>query len=113
MRGVLLSTVFFVSVLGLSLGSLAQQQDQSPQTVGIFGQVNLPGVYILKSNGLTLVHAIAMAQGFTARADEKAVIITSKDGSKTTVDLGAILNGSTPDVPLKAGDVVRVPELRR
>jgi protein involved in polysaccharide export with SLBB domain len=113
MRGVLLSTVFFASVLGLSLGAFAQQQAQSPQTVGILGQVKLPGYFNLRSDGLSLVQAITMAQGFTARADAKAVIITSKDGVKTTVDLGAILGGSAPDVSLKAGDVVRVPELSR
>jgi protein involved in polysaccharide export with SLBB domain len=113
MRGVVLSIVFFVSVVVLSVGTLAQQQDQSPQTVGIVGQVNMPGVYNLKSNGLSLAQAIAMARGFTARADAKAVVITSKDGEKTTVDLRAILTGSSPDVSLKAGDVVRVPELSR
>jgi protein involved in polysaccharide export with SLBB domain len=111
MKRVVFAAVLLVSLIALTAAA-AQQQDQSPQTVEVVGQVNMPGVYNLRSD-LTLVQAITLANGLTARADKKAIIITTKDGEKTTADLSAILKGSVPDVQLKAGDVVRVPELSR
>lgn len=69
----------------------------------IMGEVNKPGEYPFE-NGLNVLGAIALAGGYTYRADDNDVYIRRNGASKEEV-LPA--NGSTKVYP---GDVVRVAE---
>lgn len=69
----------------------------------IIGEVNDPGSYPYVS-GMTILNAVALASGFTHRAQKKRVEITRKqDGKevKTTVEVTAIV---------QPGDIIRVSE---
>jgi len=69
----------------------------------ILGEVQKPGSYAYVS-GMTILNAIALASGFTHRAQKKKVEITRKhDGKevKITVDVTAIV---------QPGDIIRVSE---
>jgi protein involved in polysaccharide export with SLBB domain len=107
--------LLFASMLAtlLTVAAIGEPQQQSPErTVSVVGEVQHPGVYSFKGEQtLTLSQAIAMATGFTARADKKHVEITRMGSEKMTFDLGAMLRAATPDVPLKDGDVIWVPQL--
>lgn len=69
----------------------------------ILGEVNDPGSYPYVS-GMTILNAVALASGFTHRAQKKRVEITRKqDGQerKITVEVTAIV---------QPGDIIRVSE---
>ena len=69
----------------------------------ILGEVNKPSDYPY-SSGLTVREAVAMAGGFTYRANEKVVEIKHADGSaETKVRL-------EPTTPVAPGDTIRVRE---
>jgi len=69
----------------------------------ILGEVKLPGEYPY-DNGMTVVKAVAMAQGFTYRADEKHVFIKHLNGIKEDeVPL-------TSNAPVAPGDTIRIAE---
>lgn len=67
----------------------------------ILGEVGKPGQYPF-TNGLTALKAVAAAQGFTYRANERVVFITP-DNSRT--ETRVVLTASTPISP---GDTIRV-----
>lgn len=71
----------------------------------ILGEVAKPGEYAFVE-GLTVFSAVAKAEGFTYRADEKRVFIRHKDGSAEVLYR---LDGSTPVQP---GDTIRILERR-
>lgn len=71
----------------------------------ILGEVNKPGEYAFVE-GLTIFSAVAKAEGFTYRADEKRVFVRHKGGSAE--DLYR-LDGATPVQP---GDTIRILERR-
>jgi protein involved in polysaccharide export with SLBB domain len=71
----------------------------------ILGEVNKPGEYPY-AEGQTVFSAVAKAEGFTYRADEKRVFIRHKDGAAEVLYR---LDGTTPVQP---GDTVRVLERR-
>ncbi|WP_155860054.1 polysaccharide biosynthesis/export family protein [Kordiimonas gwangyangensis] len=69
----------------------------------ILGEVKQPGSYPYV-NGMTVLNAIALASGFTYRANEKKIVITRKvDGAEKKIDVG----DTTLVMP---GDIIRVPE---
>ena len=69
----------------------------------ILGEVKLPGEYPY-DNGMTVVKAVALAQGFTYRADQKRVFIKHLNGLKEDqVPL-------TSTQPVEPGDTVRIAE---
>jgi len=71
----------------------------------ILGEVSKPGEYPF-TNGLTVLKAVATAQGFTYRANEKTVLIT-RDGTNHEMAIPV-----TPSTPVRPGDTVRVVERR-
>jgi polysaccharide biosynthesis/export protein len=82
--------------------------------ISIFGQVRKPGRYPFKE-GLTVIDAIALAEGFTDVAAQNSVKVIRKDTSQERairVPVGYILkSGDTSrDVELFDGDSVVVPE---
>lgn len=80
--------------------------------ITVLGQVQKPGSFPLTS-GLTLLQAVSLSGGFTSIAKTNQVRLTRKlkDGSKTVVlSVDSITEGSSPDVPLQAGDVLYISE---
>lgn len=71
----------------------------------ILGEVGKPGQYPF-TNGLTVMKAVATAQGFTYRANSKVVFITRDDGNAERMEL------VTPSTPVGPGDTIRVAERR-
>ena len=69
----------------------------------ILGEVEKPGEYPYQ-NGLTVLNAVATAQGFTYRANERAVYIR-RDGE--TAETKYALDS---DTPVRPGDTVRIGE---
>lgn len=67
----------------------------------ILGEVNSPGSYNYV-NGMTVLNAVALAGGFTYRADEDDILL-SRPGSEAQVQV-------RPDTPLLPGDIIRVTE---
>jgi len=67
----------------------------------ILGEVNKPGSYPYV-NGMTVLNAVALAGGFTYRADEGDILL-SRSANDQPVNIG-------PDTPLLPGDIIRVEE---
>ena len=69
----------------------------------IFGEVNKPGNYPYTAD-LTVMKAVATANGFTYRADQKHVYLRHEGQSQETK------YEVTSDLPLKPGDTIRIGE---
>ena len=69
----------------------------------IIGEVNNPGSYQYV-NGMTVINAVALAGGFTYRADQDDIIIT-RGGSE-----GRKIDDVKVDTPVLPGDIVEVTE---
>lgn len=82
-------------------------------TVFVEGAVHKPGAYQLKADA-GVIEAIAMAGGpkFEAREELVRVITVSDSGEKeiVSVNLDEIRANDTPNVELRDGDIVLVPE---
>ncbi len=88
-------------------------KEVNSKKVSVLGQVQKPGQFPM-AEGLTVVHAITLAGGFTPSADRDRVMLTRKV-SKTKVvrvvfSVAAMMEGRTNDVPLQAGDTIYVEE---
>lgn len=83
--------------------------------VYVVGGVKRPGGFVMRSNEeMSLLKAIALAEGVNETAAKSRTRIIHTDEltghrSETPVNLGKILAGKAPDIPLKAADVVFVP----
>jgi polysaccharide export outer membrane protein len=81
--------------------------------VYVVGDVRVPTGVILENPNLTVIKAIAMAQGTTPNASEgkTRIIRRSADGSEVEipVPLKKILEAKIPDPPLQADDILFVP----
>jgi polysaccharide export outer membrane protein len=78
--------------------------------VSVIGQVQKPGS-IPWTEGIKLVDAVSASGGFTSIADSNHVILTRQSGGKTVtaiVSVDAITDGEQPDLPLQAGDTIKV-----
>ena len=69
----------------------------------ILGEVERPGEYPYQ-NGLTVLNAVATAEGFTYRANERVVFIR-RDGEAEEVRYGL-----GTDTPVRPGDTIRIGE---
>src|SRR5262249_4327370 len=82
----------------------------------VAGEVNSPGSFPLK-DGTTLRQAISLAQGtnFSAAAN-RGVIFRENPNNGTRqeikVDITAVMNGKSQDVPIMPNDIVIVPNSR-
>ena len=80
--------------------------------VMVTGWVYRPGFFQVGS-GLTVLGAVGSAGGAMYAADASNTVLIRSDGSgnKTSipVDLNKIANGTEPDVPVHANDVINVP----
>ena len=78
--------------------------------VYVSGEVNKPGVYSLRSE-LTLVKLIIMSGGFTEWANQKKILIITKEGGvekRITANYKKIIEGEEPDIVIKRGDTIIV-----
>lgn len=76
----------------------------------VSGEVRTPGVYRLHK-GLTLVKLIIMAGGFTEWANQKKILIITKEkGAEKRIiaNYKMIIEGEDPDIVIKRGDTVIV-----
>lgn len=89
-------------------------EEYCPRQVSVVGQVRRPGKFDMPDEReLTLLEAVAMAEGFTKDAYTKTVKIIRMEGGEQktiTVDAKKIMEQGDPDVVLKPDDVVVVPE---
>jgi polysaccharide export outer membrane protein len=80
--------------------------------ISLLGQVRNPGSYEMKES-LTLTQAIALAGGYSEKADiNKVKVIRAKDNKKETilVNISDIMNKEAPDIMLEANDVIVIEE---
>lgn len=81
--------------------------------IAVIGQVTKPGS-VPYTDSLRLVDALSQAGWFTPLAASNHILLTrlTKDGGSVTVELSvdAITDGKRPDIPLQAGDTIKVPE---
>ncbi len=84
--------------------------------VFIVGNVLKPGSFPLNdAGGMTILKALALAEGLTRFATKQAYIYRPADGSKqeVLVELRKIMDRKSPDVALQAGDIFYVPDNRK
>jgi protein involved in polysaccharide export with SLBB domain len=77
--------------------------------VYVHGEVKTPG-QVKFTRDLTVMTAIAAVGGFTPAASKKVTVLR-RDGGKNEsikVNVGDIIDGDTPDVPLKPNDNIEV-----
>ena len=78
--------------------------------VYVSGEVKKPGVYSIRSE-MTLVKLIIMAGGFTEWANQKKILIITKEKGaekRITANYKKIIEGEEPDIVIKRGDTVIV-----
>jgi polysaccharide export outer membrane protein len=79
--------------------------------VSVIGQVNKPGS-LAWTDGLRLFDVISQSGGFTSIADSKNVVLVRRiaNGKTVTVNVNVdgIGDGTQPDIPVQAGDTIKV-----
>ncbi len=80
--------------------------------VYVIGDVRLPGGFVLENSDLTVLQAVAMAQGTntTAKLDNTLLIRKTAEGHREIpVRLSQIMSAKAPDIKVQADDIVFVP----
>ncbi len=82
----------------------------------VAGEVKAPGSFALK-DGTTLRQAISLAQGMTFKAKPSQGIIFREDlltgaRQEIRVDISAVMTGKKQDIPVRANDVIIIPNSR-
>jgi polysaccharide export outer membrane protein len=77
------------------------------QRITVEGAVKRPGVFPMQGS-LSLLQAVALAQGFDQISDETVVVVRTSNGKRSAArfDVGNIRSGTTQDPPLQAGDIL-------
>jgi polysaccharide biosynthesis/export protein len=84
--------------------------------VFVVGNVTRPGAFPLAdAEGMTLLKALALAEGLSRFASKEAYIYRPVDGAKQEiiVELRGVMDRKRPDVALAAGDILYIPDNRR
>jgi len=87
-------------------------KEYNSKKVSVFGQVSKPGTFKFE-DGMSVIQAVSMAGGFTAKAAKDDTNITRLvDGSerKFPVPVESIARGEAKNFFLQPGDIVYVPE---
>ncbi len=87
-------------------------KEYNSKKVFVFGEVQKPGTFVYE-DGMTVVQAVTLAGGFTKGASQNSTSVTRiVDGQelKMKVAVQDIALGKMPNVVLKPGDIVFVPE---
>jgi polysaccharide biosynthesis/export protein len=80
--------------------------------VYVVGDVRLPGGFIMENGEITVLQALALAQGANPTASlNKAKLIRTTDGKRqeTPIALKSVLSAKADDLKLKRGDILFVP----
>jgi protein involved in polysaccharide export with SLBB domain len=108
-----------VAVLS-ALNAVAQTQTPAvpPNSIVVEGSVSRPGVYPVQTPAElnTVTTVIAQAGGLIRYASHKAVIVRMDDQGQTIrveVPLWDIINRRKPDIVLRPGDILQVPDTPR
>jgi polysaccharide export outer membrane protein len=85
------------------------------EVVYVTGAVKRPGGFVLEDRPtMTVLQAIAMAEGFTPTAAKKSsrIVRTNPDGSQSQVNinLSKIISGKAQDTTLASNDILFVPD---
>jgi len=91
---------------------LQSSQNLAESKIYVEGEVKSPGVYDYQE-GLTALNACIMAGGFAKFAAPNRTRIVRKEGEKQIIikiDLIDVKKGKIPDVEIKPGDRIHVPE---
>ena len=85
-------------------------KDHFSQRITLEGSVKKPGVYPM-AGGMSLLQAIAQAQGFEDTASHTVALFRQVNGRRLAAqyDVSSIRDGSAEDPQLEAGDVIVVP----
>jgi polysaccharide export outer membrane protein len=87
-------------------------QEYNSRRVSVIGAVREPGSYPIRSR-MGVVEAVSLAGGFTALANRDATLLTRRiEGELRTfsIPVDRISSGQEPDVTVRAGDILHVPE---
>jgi len=87
-------------------------KDQTSKKIYILGQVGHPGTYSYVPS-MSVVEAITVAGGFTGLAAKNDTTITRSELGKKTivrVPVADIGEGKAPNVYLRPGDIISIPE---
>ena len=91
---------------------LESSQNLAESKIYVEGEVNKPGVYDYQE-GLTALNACIMAGGFAKFAAPNRTRIIRQEGEKQIIikiDLIDVKKGKIPDVEIKPGDRIHIPE---
>ena len=86
--------------------------EYNSKVISVMGAVAETGSFPMRA-GLTVAQAISLAGGFTALAARNGTVVTRRvDGELKRYEIRAndIIRGEAEDFPLRAGDIVYVPE---
>ena len=85
-------------------------KDFFSQRITLEGAVKKPGVYPM-AGGMSLLQAIAQAQGFEDNASKEVVLFRQANGKRLAAryDVSSIRDGDAEDPQLEAGDVIIAP----
>jgi protein involved in polysaccharide export with SLBB domain len=87
-------------------------KEQTSKKIYILGQVGKPGTFTYTPS-MNVVEAITVAGGFTGMAAKNDTTITRSEAGKKTVvrvPVADIGEGKAPNVYLRPGDIISVPE---
>ncbi len=87
-------------------------EESNSKRVSVLGAVAKPGTQPLVL-GMTLIQAVSQAGGFTPLANKDETVVTRRTGNKLEryrITVTEITRGRGDDFPLRAGDIVFVPE---
>ena len=90
----------------------ASKLDQAVSKFYVEGQVKKPGVYDWQP-GMTAMGACIMAGGFGKYAAiSRTRIIRNQNGKQEIIkiNLKKVTDGTIPDIPIKSGDRIHIPE---
>lgn len=87
-------------------------EEYNSRRVTVLGAVESAGTFAI-TPGMTVIEAISSAGGFSALANRDGTSVTRRTGNRLqriAVPVDAIMDGRAADIPVRAGDIVRVPE---
>lgn len=91
---------------------IVRVKEFNSRAISVLGEVRKPGKYKYIA-GLTFVELITMTGGFNSIANRGQIQLirtTSKGTQSVAIDGDSIIEGSSPDIPLQAGDRIYVHE---
>ena len=113
-RSIAVKSLIDVADPSVNLTLEGGEEVRVPQAGRVFvvGNVKKPGVLRIEDgNGLTVLKALAMAEGLAPFATKEAYILHR--GAEQPIDLRKILDRKSPDVALNANDIFYIPDNRK